>query len=128
MSLYVSPDIAFFFHQEILNLSKLSRSLGLEVLLEIHEPGELDRLNHYVNIIGVNNRNLRTFEVNTEISETMAEIIPSGLKRISESGISSKESIKMLRDCGYDGFLIGEKFMGTTDPVKTFSEFVKDLI
>jgi indole-3-glycerol phosphate synthase len=114
--------------REILNLSKLSRSLGLEVLLEIHEPEELDKLNPYVNIVGVNNRNLKTFEVSTDISEKMAEKIPSGFKRISESGISSPESIKKLRGFGYDGFLIGEKFMSTADPVKAFSEFAKGLI
>lgn len=114
--------------KEILNLSKLSRSLGMEVLLEIHEPDELDKLNPNVDIVGVNNRNLKTFEVDTNISEKMSGRIPSQFKRISESGISSPESIRKLRDCGYDGFLIGEKFMGTTDPVKAFSEFVKDLI
>ncbi len=115
-------------NQEILNLSRLARSLGLEVLLEIHEPDELEKVNQYVNIIGVNNRNLKTFEVNTDISEKLAEKIPDGFLKISESGISSPRVINNLRVYGYDGFLIGEKFMGTSDPVKTFSEFVKDLI
>ena len=58
--------------QEILNLSRLAHSLGLEILLEVHEQNELDKVNQYTNIIGVNNRNLRTFEVNTEISEKIA--------------------------------------------------------
>ncbi len=115
-------------NQEILNLSRLARSLGLEVLLEIHEPAELDKLNQYVNIIGVNNRNLKTFEVNTEISEKLVEKIPDEFLKISESGISSPQVINKLRASGYNGFLIGEKFMGTPDPVKAFSEFVKDLI
>lgn len=111
-----------------LNLARLARSLGLEVLLEIHEPEELDMVSQYVNIIGVNNRNLKTFEVNTDISEEIADKIPPGFIRISESGISSPQIIKKLNIAGYHGFLIGEKFMYTTDPVKTFAEFVKDLI
>ncbi|MGD0756670.1 MAG: indole-3-glycerol phosphate synthase TrpC [Bacteroidales bacterium] len=114
--------------QIIVNLSQLARSLGLEVLLEIHEQDELDKVNQYVNIIGVNNRNLKTFEVNTDISDKIAEEIPHGFLKISESGISSPQVIKRLRFAGYDGFLIGEKFMYTTDPVNAFSEFVKDLI
>jgi len=113
--------------EEILNLSSLARSLGLEVLLEIHEAAELDKLNHYVNIIGVNNRNLKTFEVNSEVSEILAEKIPDGFLKISESGISSTGALKKLKSCGYNGFLIGEAFMSSPDPVKTFSEFVNDL-
>ena len=112
---------------KILNLSRLARSLEMEVLLEIHEQEELDKINQYVNIIGVNNRNLKTFEVNTEISEILAEKISSGFLKISESGIGSPQMIRKLRDTGYDGFLIGERFMCTTDPVKAFYDFVKDL-
>jgi indole-3-glycerol phosphate synthase len=115
-------------NQKILNLSRLARSLGLEVLLEIHEPDSLEKVNQYVNIIGVNNRNLKTFEVNTDISEKIAEKIPPGFLKISESGISSPRVMKMLRIYGYDGFLMGEKFMSASDPVKAFSAFVKELI
>jgi indole-3-glycerol phosphate synthase len=112
---------------EIRDLSRLARSVGMEVLLEIHEQEELDKLNQYVNIIGVNNRNLKTFEVDTTTSERIAEKIPAGILKISESGISSPGVIRKLRQSGYDGFLIGEKFMCTEDPVKAFSEFVKEL-
>lgn len=114
--------------KDILCLSELARSLGMEVLLEIHEPNELDKVNHYVNIIGVNNRNLKTFEVNTDISEKLAGNIPNGFLKISESGISSPVIINKLKAAGYNGFLIGEKFMSTPDPVHAFSEFVKDII
>lgn len=110
---------------EVLTLAQLARSLGLEVLLEIHDKKELDKLNQYINIIGVNNRNLKTFEVNTEISENIADQIPPGFTRISESGISSSRIVLKLKKAGYDGFLVGEKFMSTPDPVKAFSEFVK---
>lgn len=115
-------------NREILCLSELARSLGMEVLLEIHEPDELVKVNQYVNIIGVNNRSLKTFEVNIDISESLAGKIPQEFLKISESGISSPQAINKLRGCGYDGFLMGEKFMYTADPVKAFSEFIKDLI
>ena len=111
----------------MLILAELARSLGMEVLLEIHEQDELEMVNQHVNIIGVNNRNLKTFEVNTETSEKIARKIPAGFLKISESGISSPQEIKKLRISGYDGFLMGEKFICTPDPVKAFAEFVKDL-
>jgi indole-3-glycerol phosphate synthase len=113
--------------QEVLNLSRLAHSLGLEILLEVHEQNELDKVNQYTNIIGINNRNLRTFEVNTDISEKIAHRIPPGFLRISESGISSPQTIKKLKTEGYHGFLIGEKFMRTSDPVQAFAKFVKEL-
>jgi indole-3-glycerol phosphate synthase len=112
---------------EVFRFSELARSLGMEVLLEVHDTAELNRLNRFVNIIGVNNRNLKTFEVNTDISESLIGKIPDGILRISESGIESGKIINKLRDSGYNGFLIGGKFMRTADPVKAFSEFVKDL-
>lgn len=113
--------------QEVLDLSRLAHSLGLEILLEVHEQNELDKVNQYTNIIGINNRSLRTFEVNTDISEQIADRIPAGFLRISESGLSSPQTIKKLKTAGYNGFLIGEKFMNTSDPVKAFAEFVKEL-
>lgn len=112
---------------EILGFARLARSLGMEVLLEIHEQGELDAVNQYVNIVGVNNRNLKTFKVNTDVSVKIADKIPAGFARISESGITSPQVIKRLRLAGYNGFLIGGKFMESADPVQAFSAFVKDL-
>ena len=114
--------------KEILNFSGLARSLGLEVLLEIHEYEELDKVNQHINIIGVNNRNLKTFEVKTDVSEVLAEKIPDEFLKISESGISSIQVLKKLRLCGYNGFLIGEKFMSSPDPVNAFAEFVSETI
>jgi len=114
--------------REVIDLARLARSIGLEVLLEIHDESELDKVNPYINIIGVNNRNLKTFEVKIDISEKLAEKIPYGFLKISESGISSPQIVKNLRDSGFNGFLIGEKFMCTSDPVSAFCEFVKDLI
>jgi len=118
---------AILAEKEISGFSALAQSLGMEVLLEIHDPEELKKVNRYVNIIGVNNRNLKTFEVNTDISLSLADKIPEGFLKISESGIASAEIIKKLRLSGYNGFLIGGKFMTEADPVKTFSEFVEEL-
>lgn len=112
---------------EILKLSELARSLGMEVLLEVHEPDELEKVNQYVNIIGVNNRNLKSFEVDINTSVKMAGLIPPGFLKISESGISSPASIKNLISYGYNGFLIGEKFMSCPDPVRAFSDFAREL-
>ncbi|HUX59141.1 MAG TPA: indole-3-glycerol phosphate synthase TrpC [Bacteroidales bacterium] len=114
--------------REILNLSRLARSLKLEIVLEVHELKELDAENQYINIIGVNNRNLKTFEIDTDNSFELADKISSGYIKISESGISSPQVINDLKIAGYNGFLIGEKFMTAPDPVKAFSEFVKFLM
>jgi indole-3-glycerol phosphate synthase len=113
--------------QEIADLAGLAQSLGMEVLLEIHEQSELDMINKNINIIGVNNRDLNTFIVNTVVSEEIAEKIPRDFLRISESGINSVHVVKKLRSAGYDGFLIGEMFMSTPDPIRSFSSFVKEL-
>jgi len=113
---------------EIMVLARLARSVGLEVLLEIHEPLELEKVNQYVNTIGVNNRNLKTFEVDTDISFRIADNIPREFIKISESGINSAHIIKTLKTAGYAGFLMGEAFMSAVDPVKAFKEFVRNLI
>lgn len=111
----------------ILNLAQLANSIGMEVLLEIHNEKELQMVNPYINIIGVNNRNLKTFKVEIAVSERLASFIPVDYLKISESGISSPVIIRKLKDVGYNGFLIGEKFMGTSDPVVAFTEFVEKL-
>ena len=112
---------------KILVLARLAHSLGMEILLEIHEAEELIKINEYVNIIGVNNRDLKTFQVDANTSLKIINRIPSEFIRISESGISSPLMIKKLKDAGYNGYLIGEKFMLSDDPVKAFSDFVKEI-
>ena len=114
--------------RQIINLSRFARSLGLQVLLEVHQPAELDHLNEYVSMVGVNNRDLNTFTVDTELSVRMAHEIPPEFVKISESGITSPLTIKKLKGCGYQGFLIGENFMRTPEPVLAFSNFVKLLL
>lgn len=112
---------------QVLRMSSLARSIGLQVLLEVHNEDELGKLNEFVDIAGVNNRNLRTFKVDTELSLKLADKIPAGFVKISESGISSSNTINILKQAGYDGFLIGERFMHSGDPVNSFSGFIKTL-
>jgi indole-3-glycerol phosphate synthase len=110
------------------NLSRLARSFGLQVLLEVHNSRELGHLNEFVNMIGVNNRNLGTGVVDTETSVQMAEDIPEGFIKISESGITTPLIMNKLRNCGFQGFLIGERFMREPDPAVAFSEFVNQIL
>jgi indole-3-glycerol phosphate synthase len=114
--------------KEIKGLSKLASDLGMEVLLEIHSEEELEKspLDH-VHMIGVNNRNLKTFEVSLEMSKNLAGLIPEKILRISESGISAPELIRELKPFGYEGFLIGENFMRTDDPGLEASNFIKQI-
>jgi indole-3-glycerol phosphate synthase len=112
----------------IKNLSRLARSLGLEVLFEVHRAEELELACDEIDLVGVNNRNLDTFEVNIELSEQLVSKIPSQFIRISESGISSTLAIQKLRKIGYQGFLIGERFMKMREPAAAFSDFVKQLM
>jgi indole-3-glycerol phosphate synthase len=108
-------------------LAAMSHSLGMEVVLEIHSPDELKKVNEYVNIIGVNNRDLKNFDVDINVSAEMADKIPEQFMKISESGISSPLTVKYLREAGYDGFLMGEFFMRRENPATAFSDFVKQI-
>lgn len=114
--------------KELKSLSQFAHDLKLEVLLEVHDLEELERsVLPGVTMVGVNNRNLKTFEVSTDISKQLAEKIPNDLVKISESGISTVDAIRELQDYGYRGFLIGENFMKTTDPGKNAMEFINKL-
>jgi indole-3-glycerol phosphate synthase len=113
---------------EIKNLSQLAQSLQLEVLLEVHNPEELDKsIMPSLNMLGVNNRNLKNFEVSTDISKELSEKIPKEFVKVSESGINTVEAILELKNYGYQGFLIGEIFMKTADPGKHALEFISKL-
>ena len=114
--------------EEIKNLSEFAQSLGLEVLLEIHNLEELQKsIMPSLDMIGVNNRNLKTFEVSLDFSKKLASEIPDEFVKVSESGISSIEAINELKRDGYKGFLIGENFMKTDNPGKAASNFIKQL-
>lgn len=104
-----------------------AHKLGLEVLLEMHHEGELDYVNEYVDMAGINNRNLGTFHTDVENSFRMAEKLPADILKVSESGISNPETVKLLRQEGFRGFLIGETFMKTANPGNTLYTFIKEL-
>jgi len=112
---------------EVKNLAALAKSLGLEVLMEIHNTEELEKITPGLDVIGINNRNLKDFSVSIDHSLDLFEKIPSEFLRISESGITHPEKIQQLRAHGFDGFLIGEAFMRHARPEHAFAEFVKKL-
>lgn len=113
---------------EIKTLSETAKALRLEVLLEVHNEEELEKsLMPSLDLLGVNNRDLKTFGVNLDTSMGLADKIPDDFVKVSESGISSIEIIKELRQFGYQGFLIGENFMKTDHPGKHAADFIKEL-
>jgi len=99
----------------------------LEVLLEVHNKEEIAHANDYVDLIGVNNRNLKTFEQNVQTSFDLVDFIPDKFVKISESGISKVETVKDLRRAGYKGFLMGENFMKEENPAEALKEFLKGI-
>jgi len=114
--------------QEIKRFSELAKSLKLDVLLEVHNEEELHKsIMPSIDMLGVNNRNLKTFEVSLDTSKMLSKLIPDEFVKVSESGISSVEAIKELKEFGYQGFLIGENFMKTEKPGKSAIQFINDL-
>lgn len=112
-------------NEEIKSFSELAQSIGLEILLEVHDEEELKRsLFPSIDIIGVNNRNLKTFEVSIETSISLASKIPDSFLKITESGLNNPEELKILKHAGYQGFLMGERFMKTDNPGEALSQFV----
>lgn len=108
-------------------LAAKARQLGLEVLLEIHSLKELDHINEYVDILGVNNRKLQSFETDLQLSFQVAGYLPEQVTKISESGLSAPADVLALRQAGYKGFLMGEAFMKTDNPAKALADFIKQL-
>ncbi|MFV0376734.1 MAG: indole-3-glycerol phosphate synthase TrpC [Mangrovibacterium sp.] len=112
---------------EMLKLAELANELGMEVLVEVHTEEEIEKLNPLVDLVGVNNRNLKTFEVDVETSVRLGKLLPAGVVRISESGLSSVENIRYLRQHGFQGFLMGENFMKTNNPGQACVDFISKL-
>jgi indole-3-glycerol phosphate synthase len=112
---------------ETRHLAVKAHELGLEVLLEIHEENELDHLCEEVDVVGINNRDLKTFSVDIERSIRLAACLPADKVRIAESGIHDIETILYLKKAGFDGFLIGEQFMKAADPAIAFATFIGQL-
>lgn len=112
---------------EVKRLATFAKSLGLEVLLELHAEEELGHICEETEIVGINNRNLKTFEVDIERSLRMAKQIPADKIKVAESGISSVENILLFKANGFRGFLIGENFMKEENPGKAFEQFTQQL-
>ena len=113
---------------EIIRFSSLANKLGLEVLLEVHNEEELKKSDLTdIHLVGVNNRNLKTFEVTLETSRSLSSLIPEDKIKISESGISSVKAIQDLKNYGFSGFLMGENFMKTEDPGEAAASFLRKL-
>ena len=112
--------------EEIKQLGKLARSLGLEVLLEVREKEELKSVCEWVDMVGVNNRNLKDFKTDVNQSFQLADLIPDNFIKISESGIDSAKTIGELKKKGFRGFLIGERFMKHSRPEVGCGQLIKE--
>jgi indole-3-glycerol phosphate synthase len=113
---------------QIDSFSKLAHKLGMQNILEIHNLEELQTsFCDTIDIVGVNNRNLKTFEVDLETSHKLIQYIPQDVVKISESGIKDHKDILLLKDSGYQGFLLGEHFMKTENPGLTAKIFLEDI-
>ena len=106
-------------------LAVVAKKLGMEVLLELHDDTELGHICEEVDFVGINNRSLKSFEVNIEHSLTLKNLLPKGKLSIAESGIYDLETFQLLKKEGFDGFLMGEYFMKQEDPAKAFEDFSK---
>ena len=106
-------------------LAVLAKSLGLEVLLELHDATELGHICEEVDLVGINNRSLKSFEVNIDHSLQLKNQLPKNKLSIAESGIYDVETFKLLKKEGFDGFLMGEYFMKQADPAAAFEAFTQ---
>ena len=104
-----------------------AHTLGLEVLLEMHDERELEYAELNPDLCGINNRNLGSFVTDVQNSFRLAEMLPQDTVKVSESGISNPETVRALRQAGFRGFLIGENFMKTPDPGLALAEFIAKL-
>ena len=110
--------------EECRTLTRTAHDLKLEVLLEMHSEEELDYLECDPDMAGINNRNLGTFRTDVANSFRLAEKIDTDAVKVSESGISNPDTVRLLRAAGFRGFLMGECFMKEQDPGKALAEFI----
>ncbi|GAA5090668.1 indole-3-glycerol phosphate synthase TrpC [Chryseobacterium ginsengisoli] len=110
--------------QQVQEFTELSHELGLEVLLEIHTEEELQHFNQKIDLVGINNRNLKDFKVDLQHSVNLKNQLPNDVLSVAESGIYNIEDFNFLKEKGFDGFLMGEYFMKHENPGKKFEEFL----
>ena len=113
--------------EECKQFTQTAQRLGLEVLLELHDESEIKYISSLNNMIGINNRNLGSFETTVEKSFKMIDSLPTEAVLISESGISDPQTVYELRQVGYKGFLIGENFMKTDNPGESLKQFISGI-
>ncbi len=113
--------------KECAMLMTRAHELGLEVLLEMHSEPELEYAETGADMCGINNRNLGTFITDVENSYRLAKLLPKDACKVSESGISNPQTVKELRQAGFNGFLIGENFMKTPNPGEALRTFVREI-
>ena len=113
--------------EEVRQLSGLAHSLGMEVLLELHSEAQLDKYTDTIDLIGVNNRNLDTFKTDVAFSKNLYDKLPPEATKISESGIHDAQVLLDLKRIGYDGFLIGERFMVHANPGEACKSFIQEM-
>jgi indole-3-glycerol phosphate synthase len=113
--------------EDIARFTEIAHTLDMEVLLEIHDESELASICPNVDVIGINNRNLKTFVTDIRHTIELASRIPDRFLKISESGLSRPETVIQLRQTGFKGFLMGENFMKTDNPGESLREFIQML-
>ena len=112
---------------QVHEFTQLSHELGLEILLEIHTEEDLSYFNKNIDLVGINNRNLKDFKVDLQHSVNLKNLLPKETLSIAESGIYSIEDFKFLKEKGFDGFLMGEYFMRNENPGIAFDEFINTI-
>ncbi len=119
--------VAALNQKELVSLAGIARAQGLDVLCEAHDEKELQRaLDAGCDLIGINSRNLRTFEVNLETAFRLAEKMPATCVRVAESGIKSGADLARLRSAGYEAFLIGESLMKAERPGEALAKLIEE--
>ncbi len=112
---------------EVKHLSLLAKEIGLEVLLELHDETETTLICESIDMVGINNRNLKTFEVDIDRALRLAKSLPKEQIKIAESGIEKAEEILQFKNAGYKGFLMGESFMKAYDPAMACDALIKKI-
>jgi indole-3-glycerol phosphate synthase len=112
---------------QVRELASEAHQIGLEVLLELHDESELEHVCNEADLVGINNRNLKNFDVNIEHSIRLQSMLPKNAIRVAESGIHSPEVALQLLQSGFHSLLMGEYFMKQTDPAIAFATFVNEL-
>jgi len=113
--------------REISHFTSIAHELGMEVILELHDESEIDRIDEEIDIIGINNRNLKDFKLDMDRSLKLLNLLPDKTIKISESGLGEPETVNSLRYHGFQGFLMGENFMKHENPAGACLDFISCL-